>query len=70
MSAAVEPEPARRVAGRVVTSRVVLLAALAAGVAMIVGLFVANLEGGPGISDTPVYRLYGERLSRRRSPLP
>jgi hypothetical protein len=46
-----------------VTTRVVLAAMLAAGVAMMVGLFAADLEGGPGISDTPVYRLYGERLA-------
>jgi hypothetical protein len=51
-----------------VTTRVVLLAALAAGVAMMVGLFVADLEGGPGISDTPVYRLYGEKLAGGEVP--
>jgi hypothetical protein len=51
-----------------VTTRVILLAAVAAGVGMMVGLFVANLEGGPGISDTPVYRLYGEKLSGGEIP--
>ena len=50
------------------TTRVVILAALAAGGAMMVGLFVGNLEGGPGISDTPVYRLYGEKLSGGEIP--
>jgi hypothetical protein len=51
-----------------VTTRVVVIAMLAAGVAMMVGLFVADLEGGAGISDTPVYRLYGEKLSGGEIP--
>jgi len=38
----------------------VLLAVLAAAAA---GLFVAHLEGGPGISDTGVYQRYGERIA-------
>ena len=45
------------------TSRVVVLAVVAASAAMFVGLFVAGLEGGPGIEDTPVYRTYGERIT-------
>jgi hypothetical protein len=35
---------------------------------MMVGLFVANLEGDPGITDTPVYRLYGEKLTEGSIP--
>ena len=50
------------------TSRVVFLAAVAAVLAMMVGLFAARLEGNPGISDTPVYRLYGEKLSGGEIP--
>jgi len=47
-----------------VTSRVALLMILAAAVAMMVGLFVAGIERGPGtLTDTPVYRLYGERIA-------
>ena len=45
------------------TVRVALAATIAAGLAMMVGLFVATLEGEPGIVDTPVYRLYGERIT-------
>jgi len=33
-----------------------------------VGLVVANLEGDPGISDTPLYRLYGERMASGEVP--
>jgi hypothetical protein len=51
-----------------VTSRVVLLATAAAVLATMVGLFVADLEGNPGISDTPVYRIYGEKLSAGEIP--
>ena len=45
------------------SSRVALLAILAVGGAILAGLFVAELQGGPGISDTPVYRTYGERIA-------
>jgi len=52
----------------VVTARVLLVASLAAGLAMMIGLFVARLEGGPGIVDTPVYRLYGEKITHGSVP--
>jgi hypothetical protein len=55
-------------AGPVMTVRVALLATVAAGLAMMVGLFVADLEGGPGIIDTPVYRLYGEKITQGSIP--
>jgi hypothetical protein len=42
------------------TAGLALLAALAA---IVVGVFVAHLEGGPGVVDTPVYRYYGERIA-------
>ena len=46
------------------TARVVLLAGLAATAALAAGLFVGGgLEGRPGITDTPVYRTYGERMA-------
>ena len=45
------------------TTRAVALACCAAAAAILVGVFVADLEGGPGISDTPVYRTYGERIA-------
>ena len=46
------------------TSRVALLMTLAAAAAMMAGLFVAGIERGPGtLTDTPVYRLYGERIA-------
>ena len=45
------------------TTRVAYLLVLAAAAAMLAGLFIAGLEGGPGISDTPVYRIYGERMA-------
>ena len=32
------------------------------------GLFVAEIEGGPGISDTGVYQRYGERMARGDLP--
>ena len=44
---------------RTVAWRVVLLALLVVAA----GLFVAHLEGGPGISDTGVYQRYGERIA-------
>lgn len=43
--------------------RVALLVVVAAMAAMATGLFIAAIEGGPGISDTPVYRFYGERIA-------
>jgi hypothetical protein len=46
-----------------VTSRTALLVILAAFATMLAGLFVAGLEGDPGISDTLVYRTYGERIT-------
>jgi hypothetical protein len=48
---------------RVATGRAALPALLAVAAAMVVGLFVAEVQGGPGISDTPVYRSYGERIA-------
>lgn len=45
---------------RTVVWRALLLAILAAAAA---GLFVARLEGDPGISDTGVYQRYGERIA-------
>ena len=45
------------------SSRVALLAVVAALAAAGTGLFVVGVERGPGISDTPVYRYYGERIS-------
>ena len=51
-----------------VSSRAVFLAIVAAALALLVGLFVANLEGGPGISDTPVYQGYGDRIEDGRVP--
>jgi uncharacterized membrane protein len=50
---------------RTVVLRAVLLAILAAAAA---GLFVAVLEGGPGISDTGVYQRYGERIAGGELP--
>ena len=38
------------------TSRLAVLIFLAASAAMLAGFFVAGFEGGPGITDTPVYR--------------
>jgi len=46
-----------------VSSRVAFLVILAAIAAMLVGIFVAGFEGGPGITDTPVYQTYGERIA-------
>ena len=45
------------------TARVATLTCLAAVVAIVVGIFVAGFEGKPGITDTPVYRTYGERIA-------
>ena len=45
------------------TRGTVVLALVAAFAALVVGVFVANFEGGPGIADTPVYRTYGERIA-------
>ena len=45
------------------TARVAYLVVLAAAAAVLAGLFIAGLGGGPGISDTPVYRIYGERIA-------
>ena len=46
------------------TARVVLLAGLAATAALAAGLFVGGGRAGrPGITDTPVYRTYGERMA-------
>ncbi len=50
------------------TMRLVLLAGGVAAAAIAVGVFVSSLEGGPGITDTPVYRLYGERITRGEVP--
>jgi hypothetical protein len=50
---------------RTVVLGAVLLAILAAAA---VGLFVAVLEGGPGISDTGVYQSYGERIAGGELP--
>jgi Glycosyltransferase family 87 len=51
-----------------VTSRTAFLAIVAAALALLVGLFVANLEGGPGIKDTPVYQSYGDRIENGKVP--
>jgi hypothetical protein len=45
-----------------VTSRTAFLALVAAMAALAAAL-VVGLQGGPGISDTPVYRTYGERIA-------
>jgi uncharacterized membrane protein len=45
-----------------VTARLAVLASIAAGVALCVGVATAYLEGDPGITDTPVYRNYGEQI--------
>jgi hypothetical protein len=52
-------------ATRTVARAPVLLAVLAAATA---GLFVAHLEGGPGISDTGVYQRYGEQITSGELP--
>ena len=44
------------------TTRTAFLALIAAVAALAVGLFVAELQGDAVISDTPVYRYYGERI--------
>jgi hypothetical protein len=46
-----------------VSSRTASLALVAAVAALAAGLFVAELQGDAGISDTPVYRTYGERIA-------
>jgi len=51
-----------------VSSRTALLAVAVAALAMLVGVFVANLEGGPGITDTPVYKGYGDRMESGEVP--
>lgn len=43
--------------------RTAFLALLASVAALAVGLFVSGFQGGPGISDTSVYRTYGERIT-------
>ena len=45
---------------RTLVWRAVLIAVLAVSAAQ---LFVAHLQGGPGISDTGVYQRYGERIA-------
>ena len=50
------------------STRIAVLALSAAALAMLVGLFVANLEGGPGIVDTPVYKRYGDRIENGDVP--
>jgi len=45
-----------------VTTRVAFLLVLAAAAAMVTGLYIAGFGGRPIITDTPVYRLYGERI--------
>ena len=50
------------------TTRVAVLAVVAAGAAMLVGLFVADLEGDPVITDTPVYQTYGRLVEDGRVP--
>ena len=44
------------------TTRVGFLMTVAAAAAVLTGLFVAGFEGRPIITDTSVYRLYGERI--------
>ena len=43
--------------------RVALLAVTAALAAVATGFVIVGIEHGPGISDTPVYRFYGERIA-------
>jgi hypothetical protein len=45
-----------------VTRRTANLAIAAAALTLVVGVFVAGFEGGPGITDTAVYRLYGDKI--------
>ena len=54
----------------VVTTRAAVLVVAAAALSMLVGLFVADLEGGPGIVDTPVYMSYGDRIEDGADALP
>jgi len=51
-----------------VTTRAAVLVIAAATLSMLVGLFVGNLEGGPGIVDTPVYMGYGDRIEDGQIP--
>src|SRR6478609_2464819 len=44
-------------------TRTALLVLFATVAAIAVGLVVAQLEGGPGITDTAIYRTYGERIA-------
>ncbi len=50
---------------RTLVWRAVLIAILAVAAAEV---FVAHLQGGPGISDTGVYQRYGERIARGDLP--
>ena len=50
------------------STRVAFLAVVAAVAAMLVGLFIAGLEGDPGITDTPVYQTYGGLIEDGRVP--
>jgi hypothetical protein len=51
-----------------VTTRTAFLALVAALAALATGLFVAELQGDARISDTPVYRYYGERIASGDAP--
>ena len=44
------------------TGRLTLVLTLAVAVAVATGLFVTTVEGGPGITDTAIYRKYGEKI--------
>ena len=50
------------------TTRTAFLALAAAVAALAVGLFSAELQGDAVISDTPVYRTYGERIASGDTP--
>jgi uncharacterized membrane protein len=51
-----------------VTTRTWFLALAAAVAALAAGLFIAELQGDAVISDTPVYRTYGERIANGDVP--
>jgi len=51
-----------------VTARAALLAVAAAVAAASTGLAVASLEGDPGLTDTPLYRSYGEAIAHGELP--
>jgi hypothetical protein len=51
-----------------VTRRTANLAIAAAALTLVVGIFVAGFEGGPGITDTAVYRGYGDRIVDGKVP--